>query len=117
MDFKQANEYIKNLKKDGTAGPPGWKNRRHIATNNWRPPVPPKLSRDSNLKNEGSLALCEIITTAELPGIDGFNGIIQVDEVGIWYTVNKTEDIGDASDRQGLIPWGMIQTLILHKRA
>lgn len=115
MDYKESQAYINNLKTDPTGKKLGWKNRRHIATNSWRPPIPAKLSRDSNLKDETSLAVCEIVTTVEIPGIDLFNGIIQVDEIGIWYTTNKYEDLADAAERHGLIPWTLIQTVILHK--
>lgn len=115
MDFKQAQAYVNNLKTDPTGRKPGWKNRRHIATYAWRSSIPPKLSRDPNLKDETSIAVCEIVTTVEIPGIDLFNGIIQIDEIGLWYTTNKYEDVADAAERHGLIPWHLIQTVILHK--
>lgn len=115
MDLNQSIAYVNNLKADPSGKKPGWKNKRHFATYLWRAPIPPKLSRDSHLKDETSIAVCEIVTTVEIPGIDYMTGLIQVDELGIWYTTNKAEDISDASERHGLIPWNLIQTMILHK--
>jgi hypothetical protein len=115
MNYQQGVEYVKSLKTDPTGVKPGWKNRRHIATNRWRDPVPPKLSRDSHLKNPTSIAVCEIITSVELPGIDHFNGLIQVDEVGLWYTTNQEDDVDEAAERHSVIPWNMIVTMNLYR--
>lgn len=115
MDYDRAQAYVLQLKADPTGQKPGWKNRRHFATTLWRGSVGPKLSRDSYLKDETALSLCEIVTTVEIPGIDLLTGIIAVDELGLWYTTNKREDLAEPAERHGLIPWHLVQTMILHR--
>lgn len=109
----QAAAYIKAIRNpDGKT----WKNKRHIATDKWRDGMIPKLSRDPNLKDDSSLNLIEVFLTTELPNIDKFAGIYQVDELGLWYYDGEGR-IDDPVKRQRLIPWHCILSLTLYEAA
>ncbi|PIP84893.1 MAG: hypothetical protein CO113_07735 [Elusimicrobia bacterium CG_4_9_14_3_um_filter_62_55] len=91
-----------------------WKNKRHVATTQWRDGMVPLLSREPELKDDGSLALVEIFTAIELPGIDEFTAIFKVDERGIWYS-GKDSHLADAVHTQRFIPWSYMMGMTMHE--
>ena len=91
-----------------------WKNKRHVATTQWRDGMVPLLSREPELKGDGSLALVEIFTAIELPGIDEFTAIFKVDERGIWYS-GKDSHLADAVHTQRFIPWSYMMGMTMHE--
>ncbi len=111
MKLEEGEAFVKTLRtEDGKK----WKNKRHVATTQWRDSVVPLLSREPELKDDGSLALVELFTAVELPGIDEFSAIIKVDERGIWYS-GLDSNIGDAIHTQRFIPWTYLMGMTLHE--
>ncbi|PCI35170.1 MAG: hypothetical protein COB53_11195 [Elusimicrobia bacterium] len=111
MKLADAEAHVKALRTDDGKM---WKNKRHVATTLWRDSVVPMLSREPELKGDGSLALVELFTAVELPGIDEFAGIIKVDERGIWYAGTDSV-LDDIIHTQRFVPWTYLMGMTLHE--
>lgn len=92
----------------------GWADKRHIATSSFRKGVLLKLSRDQHIHTDGSIALVEIFLKEDLPEIDKFEGIFDVDELGIWY-YDGDGNINESIWRQRVIPWQYVTGITLHQ--
>ncbi len=112
MDVQTAVEEIKKLRSaDGTE----WLEKTHIATNCFWKGVVAKLSRDPKLFGDRNCSLAVFRLSEEIPGIDFFRGIFEVDDIGIWYYDGDDNIHHDQIGRQGVIPWRCVKGLVLHQ--
>jgi hypothetical protein len=91
-----------------------WEDPMHIATTTFRGNAGAKLSRDPQLAEGWAISLVEIHLTEALPDIDKFEGVLEVDDVGIWY-YDGDGSIDDPVWRQRVIPWQFVKGLTLHQ--
>jgi len=87
-----------------------WKNQKHIATDCFRSGVIKKLSREQ----EDFVVLVEIYLNKTLPKINDFEGIFEVDNIGIWY-YDGDGHVDDHVWRQHVIQWRYIDNIVLHQ--
>ncbi len=111
MDHGASEQIIEELRNKKTGK---WNNPLHIATNTFRAGVIAKLSRDSQLSEDYSIALLEVYLDSELPTIHEFHGVLNVDELGLWF-YDGDGHIDEEIWRQYLLPWKHITGLILHQ--
>ena len=86
-------------------------NPLHVATDVWREAAISNLSREDD---ELGIALVEIHLLRKITGIEEFQGIFAVDDIGIWY-YDGDGHINDNVWRQRVIQWRDIDQLILHQ--
>jgi hypothetical protein len=111
MDGQTAIEEIKKLRSaDGAE----WIDNTHIATNRFWNGVVAKLSRDPKPCGDRNCSLAVFRLSEEIPGIDAFGGIFEVDDIGIWY-YDGDENRNAPIWRQGVIPWRCVERLVLHQ--
>jgi hypothetical protein len=119
MSPSEATEFIHSLRPPSqpnskeSCRQSGWQDRRHIATSTFRRGVIRALSQFPE-RGDADIALVELHLSDELPGIDCFEGILGVDERGIWY-FDGDGDVEELPWRQSLIPWARVKGITLHR--
>jgi hypothetical protein len=109
MDEAQARQIVADLIDAGR-----WKDNRHVATDTIRKGVASRLSRDPQLRDDWNIALVEVFLADDVPNIDLFQGIFEVDDVGIWF-YDGDGHIDEPIWRQHVIPWSKVGSLVLHQ--
>lgn len=90
---------------------PVWRDSRHIATTT----LSRRAERDLTPPGEESAyALVEIWLVAPMPLLNDFEGILAVDDRGVWW-YDGDGHIEDPVWRPTLLPWSQIQALRLHQ--
>jgi hypothetical protein len=103
-DFQSLIVKLRNV----TAGT--WIDKKHIATDCFREAALVKLNHDPSV----TINSVELFLSEELPEIDKFEGIFEVDQQGIWY-YDGDGHINDPIWRQRLIPWQYIKGITIHQ--
>lgn len=111
MDQATANQRVEGLLKPGAGHAPDdyWKDPKEVATTSWRSGALDRIA-DSELGGDG-IALIELSLNEPHPA---FQGIVRVDEQGIWYA-DGDGSVQDPTWRLRLLPWRHIDHITLHQ--
>lgn len=114
MSSEDAINFIKSLREhnhthEEDGSPVAWRDPAHIATD--------VIRRDCRLRRDGNdygIACVELYLNRDIPSIELFYGIIEMDVIGVWF-YDGDGDINDQVWRQYLIPWHAVDSIILHQ--
>jgi hypothetical protein len=112
MDKAEARSLVANLRReDGN-----WVDECHLATDTFRDDAIKQLNADDSFSGTAKIYIvcAEIFTRDPHPQARNFEGIIAVNDTGIWF-YDGDGSVDDAAWRQYLLPWHNIASVILHQ--